>query len=59
MQKEDTPAYVAFENWKYNELKYGIFIFKLDGKFIRRGEAPSQTFWHSVSMNSFQARGGK
>lgn len=58
MHKEDTPAEVAIENWKYNKLKYGIFLFTLDGKFIRRGEAVSQTFWHSVSMSSFQARGG-
>lgn len=45
MHKEDTPAEVAIENWKYNKLKYGIFLFTLDGKFIKREEAPSQTFW--------------
>ena len=44
MHKEDTPAEVAIENWKYNKLKYGVFLFTLDGKFIRREEAPSQTF---------------
>lgn len=58
MHKEDTPAEVAIENCKYNKLKYGIFLFTLDGKFIRREDAPSQTFWHSVSMSSFKARGG-
>lgn len=58
MHKENTPAEEAIENWKYSKLKYGIFLFTLDGKFIRRGEAPSQTFWHSFSMSRFQARGG-